>query len=208
MTVWPARNETKFTQLSEACSLHFNTQHFQIILHVFKTRASLPSFHRCLLHISPSRFSSQQLVHYVVCTLRLGQLPLLRTLSEKNHALNIALSWKCKSKLQNYTDDFLKLILLLFVWPSSFAGSRHFASQQEDSVLLLRGGTVTGGLTGWDRRFWLNGKVLGTSLKVNEQLTSTFNASMRIGSYNKSGVVSYFSYIWITKTMFVNNNSK
>jgi len=58
-----------------------------------------------------------------------------------NHALNITLSWKCKSKPQNYTDDFLKLILLLFVWPSSFAGSRHFASQQEESVLLFRGGT-------------------------------------------------------------------
>ena len=29
--------------------------------------------------------------------------------------------------------------------------------------------TVTGWLTGWDRSFWLNEKVLGTSLKVNEQ---------------------------------------
>lgn len=142
--------------------MHFNTQRFQIILHVFKTRANLPSFHRCLLHISPSRFSSQPLVHYVVCTLRLGQLPLLRTLSEKNQALNIALSWKCKSKLQNYTNDFLKLILLLFVWPSSFAGSRHFC-------LATRRQCFT--LPGWDRRFCLNEKVLGTSLKVNEQLT-------------------------------------
>ena len=44
--------------------------------------------------------------------------------------------------------------------------------------------------------------------KLTQAYASTFNGSMRIGSYNKSGVVSYFSYIWITKTVFVNNNCK
>ena len=157
--------------------MHFNTQRFQIILHVFKTRASLPSFHRCLLHISPSRFSSQQLVHYVVCTLRLGQLPLLRTLSEKNHALNIALSWKCKSKLQNYTDDFLKLILLLFVWPSSFAGSRHFASQQGQCFTL----------TGWDCHWgthWVGQEVLAKRKGPGNEFESKRAADKHIQCIN------------------------
>ena len=79
-------------------------------------------------------------------------------------------------------------------------------------------------LTGWDCHWvthWVGQEVLAkrkgpgnefeSKRTAAQAYASTFNGcngSMRIGSYNKSGVVSYFSYIWITKTMFVNNNSK
>ena len=75
-------------------------------------------------------------------------------------------------------------------------------------------------LTGWDCHWvthWVGQEVLakrkgpGNEFESKRTVDANLrNGSMRIGSYNKStsGVVSYFSYIWITKTMLVNNNSK
>lgn len=113
------------------------------------------------------------------------------------HCLIWSREWK--SKLQNYTDDFLKLIVLLFVWPSSFAGSRHFC-------LATRRQCFT--LTGWDCHWvthWVGQEVLakrkGPGNEFESKRTadaSTFNGSMRIGSYNISGVVLVLCHTSLT----------